>query len=72
MSIRIVRAFVKLREILTTHKDLAVRLERVEHTQEHHASVINTLADEIENMKQLPAVLPKQRIGFLASEEVLK
>jgi hypothetical protein len=29
MSVLIVRAFVKLREILATHKDLAARIEKI-------------------------------------------
>ncbi|MFN0103800.1 MAG: ORF6N domain-containing protein [Bryobacteraceae bacterium] len=64
MSILIVRAFVKLREILATHKDLAARIEKIEASQEEHASVINILAEEIHGLKQLPPELPKRRIGF--------
>src|SRR5207249_10373362 len=37
MSILIVRAFVKLREILATHKDLAARMEKLEEAQQRHA-----------------------------------
>jgi len=69
MSIRIVRAFVKLREVLADQQDLAVRLERVEATQDHHSSIINILADEIEDLKQLPADPPKRPIGFVAAPD---
>jgi hypothetical protein len=68
MNILIVRTFVKLREILATHNDLAARLEKVERTQEQHASVITILADEIDNLKELPPEPPKRRIGFLADD----
>jgi len=68
MNILIVRAFVKLREILATNKDLADRLEKVERTQEQHASVITILAEEIDNLKQLPPEPPRRRIGFLAGD----
>jgi len=68
MSIQIVRAFIKLREILATHTDLAARLEQVESTQEKHASVITILAEEIDNLKELPPEPPKRRIGFLADD----
>ena len=64
MNIVIVRAFVKLREILATHKELAARIEKIEASQEQHASVINILAEEIENLKQLPPDPPRRRIGF--------
>ena len=64
MSILIVRAFVKLREILATHKDLAARIEKIEANQQEHASVINILAEEINNLRQLAPDPPKRRIGF--------
>jgi hypothetical protein len=64
MSILIIRAFVRLREFLATHKDLAIRVERIENTQSRHASVINILADEIQELKILPPLPPKRRIGF--------
>jgi phage regulator Rha-like protein len=68
MNILIVRAFVKLREILATNNDLADRLEKVERTQEQHASVITILAEEIDNLKELPPEPPRRRIGFLADD----
>ena len=69
MSILIVRAFVKLREILATHKDLAARMEKLEEAQKRHASVINILAGEIAGLKRLPAESKNQRIGFTAQED---
>ena len=68
MSVLIVRAFVKLREILATHKDLATRIEKIEANQDHHASVINILAAEIDNLK-LPPDSPRRRIGFAATDQ---
>ena len=64
MSIVIIRAFVRLREFLATHKDLEMRVEKIENTQSRHASVINILADEIQDLKRLPPPPPKRRIGF--------
>jgi phage regulator Rha-like protein len=69
MSVRIIRAFVRLRDILATNKDLAARLEKVERTQEQHASVITILAEEIDNLKLPPSEPPKQRIGFVVDDE---
>ena len=66
MNILIIRAFVKLREILATHKDLAGRMEKLETTQRKHTSIITLLAEEIDKMKQLPPEAPKDRIGFTA------
>jgi len=65
MNILIIRAFVKLRELLATNKDLAARLDKVEQAQEQHASVINVLADEIDALKQLPPDPPRNPIGFI-------
>ena len=64
MNIVIMRAFVRLREVLATNKDLASRVEKLEATQTRHASVINILAEEIDSLKQLPPEPPRRRIGF--------
>jgi hypothetical protein len=64
MSLMIVRAFIKLRDLVANHKDFAVRLERIENNQRSHASVIQILVDEVESMKCLPPVPPKRTIGF--------
>ena len=65
MNILIVRAFVKLREIILSNKELANRMEKVEATQKKHASVIGILANEINKMKRLPPEKPKEPIGFV-------
>jgi ORF6N domain len=65
MSILIVRAFVKLREMIASNQELADRLERLETMSREHSSVINILAEEIEYMKAMP-IPPARRIGFPA------
>src|SRR5882724_8687991 len=54
MNILIIRAFVQLRELLATHKDLAARVEKLEAGQKKHASIISLLAEEIDELKILP------------------
>ena len=66
MSILIIRAFVKLREMLATHKDLAARMAKIENVQKRQKSVITILAEEIDDLKRLPPPRPKRRIGFRA------
>jgi hypothetical protein len=44
MNILIVRAFVKMRELLASQKDLALRVEKLEGTQKKHGSIIAVLA----------------------------
>jgi hypothetical protein len=63
MNILIIRAFVQIRELLATNKDLAARMEKLEAGQQEHASIIGTLAEEIDQMKLLPEP-PKRPIGF--------
>jgi hypothetical protein len=63
MSILVVRAFVKLREMVASNRDLAARMEKLEASQQEHASVINILAEEIDMLKMLPPP-PSKRIGF--------
>ena len=66
MSIRIVRAFVQLREMLVNHRELTLRVDRIEQKQNIHESVIDILAEEIDNLK-LPQARPfKGQIGFKA------
>ena len=69
MSIHIVRAFIKMRELLATHKHLAARIEKLEAYQKRHASVINLLAEEIEDLKRLPPLPPKRLIGFKTDQK---
>ncbi len=69
MNILIMRAFVKLRDLIASHKDLAARIEKLELSQDQHASVINLLAEDIENLKLLPPEHSKKRIGFVADSD---
>ena len=69
MNILIMRAFVRLREMLATHKDLAKKMEQVETRLRQHGSAIAVLVDEIKKLKQPPPVPPRRRIGFTAEPE---
>jgi hypothetical protein len=62
MNIMIVRAFIHLREMLISHKDLAVRVEKLETGHRRHEAMIGVLAGEIQQTRKLPA--EKRRIGF--------
>ncbi len=67
MNIMIVRAFIRLREMLINHKDLAVRVEKIETVSQHHGAMIGALAGEILNMKKAPP--GKRRFGFQAEKK---
>lgn len=77
MNILIIRAFVKLREVLATHRDLARKMERLQHTQKDHAAVLSIVVKDIQDLekkvmkgfKSLKAPLRrKPRIGFITAE----
>ena len=63
MNLLIIRAFVKLREQLALHKELAERMDKVEAIQGRHASVISVLAEEICDLRD-PKLPSKTKIGF--------
>lgn len=67
MNILIVRAFLKMRELLANHAELAARVGQLETGQKRHGSVINLLATEIEKLK-IPPPSPRRRIGFQPEE----
>jgi hypothetical protein len=62
MNIQIIRAFIRLREMLIGHKDLAVRVEKVETANQRHGAMIGVLAKEILQMKKAPG--SKRHFGF--------
>jgi hypothetical protein len=68
VNIEIMRAFVRLREILSTHKDLARKLEELETKYDEQFRVV------FEAIRQLmiPPVPPKRRIGFNVDEPKVK
>jgi hypothetical protein len=52
MSIFIVRAFVKLREVLATNKALAERIEQISGTVKDHAALFDIVIQDIEKLDQ--------------------
>jgi len=71
MSILIVRAFVKLRGLLATHKDLAVKIEQIEatqkqqaRTQQQHTSILVSVVQDVQKLKNPPTT---RAIGFVRS-----
>jgi hypothetical protein len=65
VNIAIMRAFVKLREILSTHKDLARKLEEIERKLGHHDEHFRVVFEAIRQL-MIPPPEPdkKRRIGF--------
>ena len=64
MSIAIVRAFVQLREILATHRELASKLAELERKLEGHDSAIANLFEAIRQLLASPEPDHQRKIGF--------
>jgi len=64
-SIQVVRAFVKLREMLSTHRELAKKLADLEKRIEGHDDEITALFEAIRELME-PPDKPSKRIGFEA------
>ena len=68
MSIYIVRAFVKLREVLASNKELLSKLNELEHKLQSHDQAIVGILKTIRELMNPPN--PKRRaIGFTADLE---
>jgi hypothetical protein len=72
INVMIMRAFIRMRELIAANRDIAVRVDRLERSHKRAASVIEILvedidriAKEVRRMKALPAPR-KRKIGFSA------
>ena len=68
LNILIIRAFVRLREYLATHKDLSRKLEDMERTQQEHGQHLQQIYDYIDRLLEPPPEPQKRRIGFAVPE----
>lgn len=68
VNIQIVRIFTKLREMIVTHKDILLQLEKLEQKVTAHDQDIQLI---FEYLKQLlnPPQEPRPRIGYRRSDE---
>ena len=64
VNIVIMRAFVKLREILSTNKELAYKLSELENKIEKNDIEIQSIFEAIRQLMAPPPETPKRRIGF--------
>jgi ORF6N domain len=68
VNIAIMRAFVRLRETLSLHKELAHKLSELERKIENHDENIRTLFEAIHQL-MTPPELPRKEIGFHVKED---
>jgi hypothetical protein len=66
VSLNVVRAFVQLREMLSTHKELALKLEELERKTSSHDQAIAGIIDAIRSLMKSPTE-SSNPIGFTAN-----
>jgi hypothetical protein len=72
VSVYVVRAFVKLREMLSAHKELAQKLAQLESKLQNHDEQIIALIDAIRGLMVQPEPPAKPPIGFVTEERARK
>ncbi len=65
-SILIVRAFIKLREMLQSHKDVLQEIEKIKRDQRKHGEKISAIMQVINKLLAPDPVSKKEQIGFKA------
>ena len=70
VNVAIMRAFVRLRETLSLHKELAHKLAALERKIENHDENIHSLFDAIRQLMTQPENPPRE-MGFHAKEEIV-
>lgn len=63
MNILVVRAFIRLREVLASHRELAHKIEELEREQSMQRNQIAAVYDMLQAL-MTPPDAPKHRIGF--------
>lgn len=64
VNILIMRAFTKLREILLTHEELAVKIDALEKKYAEHDETIKDIFEAVRQLLEPPPVKKKKIIGF--------
>ncbi|MGN6211492.1 ORF6N domain-containing protein [Parafilimonas sp.] len=63
VSIRIIEIFVKMRDMLSTHKDMLLQLEKIERQLTRHDDDIALIFDHLKELLNPPQP-PRRQIGF--------
>jgi len=69
VNVEIMRAFVRLREILASNKELARKLDDLERRLGAHDQAIASILTAIRELMAPPEPPKKRRIGFIQSED---
>ena len=69
VNIEIMRAFVRLREMLASNKALAKKLEELERKLQTHDQAITGILNAIRDLMAPPEPPKKRRIGFVQTDD---
>ncbi len=69
LSVYVVRAFVELRSLISSNKELATKVHALERKVSVHERNIAELADSMAALLATPAPPPKRPIGFIDPED---
>jgi len=72
VNIAIMRAFVKLRQMLTAHKELAQKLTELEQKIEKHDGEIGAIFQAIRQLMAPAPARPRRKIGFQNSGHTIR
>jgi hypothetical protein len=79
MNIQIMRLFVRMREVLTEHKELLLQVEKLRGTVSHHSRDIRVIFNHLKKMEkeendrrllaQIAASKPRPSVGFKSGKD---
>ena len=68
VNIQIIRVFTKMREMILTHKDILLQLEKIEKKLTNHDEDIALIFEYLKQLLNAPQ-LPRRKIGFRKYDE---
>jgi hypothetical protein len=69
VSVYVIRAFIRLRDLLATHKELAGKLSQLEQKVASHDTAIQSLVAAIRRLMGPAPATPQRQIGFHVKPE---
>jgi hypothetical protein len=69
LSVHVVRAFVELKAMLASNRELGLKVDRLERKVSTHERHISELVDSMAQLLHTPPPPPKRPIGFVTHEE---
>jgi phage regulator Rha-like protein len=69
VNIQIIRVFTRMREMIMTHKDILLQLEKIEKKLSEHNEDIQLIFKYLKQLLIPPEYLTRQKIGFKRKDE---